>query len=165
MNAHFNRSAGIASRSATLGFVAGLRSQMPLALLAIATGRGSIGRHGVSPSALLRHPAALAGLCLSAAGEAMVDKLRVAPGRLEAGPLGGRLFFGALAGSILSRDRGVPIAGGAALGAVGALAGSFAGYQARRYLGRSTGVPDAVWAVVEDVVAVGLGLLATRRVA
>lgn len=107
----------------------------------------------------------LAGLCLSAAGEVVADKLPVAPGRLEAGPLGGRLFFGALAGSMLSRDRGAPIAGGAALGAVGALAGSYAGYHARRYLGRSTGLPDALWAGVEDVAAVGLGLLATRRVA
>lgn len=44
MNARFNRSAGDASRSATLGFVAGLRSQVPLALLAIATNRGDVGR-------------------------------------------------------------------------------------------------------------------------
>lgn len=165
MNADFNRSAGVATRSTALGFVAGLRSQAPLALLAIATNRGDVGRHGVSPAGLLRKPAVLVGLCVSAVGEAVADKLPITPGRLEAAPLGGRLFFGALAGSMLNRDRGAPIVAGAALGALGALAGSYAGYHARSYLGRSTGLPDALWAGVEDATAIGLGLLATRRVA
>ena len=162
MNADFNRSAG---RATSLGFVSGLRSQVPLALLAIAAGRGEGRRSGMSPMRLLRRPAVIAGLCLSAVGEAVVDKLPMAPSRLETAPLGGRLFFGALAGSMLSRDRGAPIVAGAALGAVGALAGSYAGHHARSYLGRSTGLPDALWAGVEDATALGLGMLATRRIA
>lgn len=165
MRADVHLSASIASRSTALGFVAGLRSQAPLALLAIATISDDTGQHGWSPAGLLGKPAIIVGLCLSAVGEAVVDKLPIVPGRLGAGPLGGRLFFGALAGSMLSRDRGAPVVAGAALGAVGALAGSHAGYHARSYLGRLTGLPDPLWAGVEDATALGLGLLATRRVA
>lgn len=165
MSIHFVRQAGVPSRAAALGFVAGLRSRMPLALLAVAANRGDGGRLGESPVAMLRKPAILTGLGLAAAGEAIADKLPVTSSRLEAAPLGGRLFFGALSGSFLSRDRRAPIVVGAALGAVGALAGSYAGYHARGYLGRVTGLPDALWAGVEDAAAFGLGLLATRRVA
>lgn len=159
------RRTGVPARATALGFVAGLRSQTPLALLAVAASRGDTGRLAASPLPLLRKTVVVAGLSLSAVGEAIADKLPATPSRLGAGPLGGRVFFGALSGSLVSRDRGAPIVVGVALGAVGALAGSYAGYHARGYLGRVTGLPDPLWAGVEDATALGLGLLATRRVA
>lgn len=159
MNAYSN--AAVAGRVAALGFVAGLRSQMPLALLAI-----SARRRGVSPGAsslagLLGKPVVAAGLCAAAAGEVVADKLPFVPSRLEPRSLAGRLFVGALAGAVLSRELRVFVVPGALLGAVGALGGSYAGYHARRYLGRVTGVPDSFWAVVEDATAIGLGFSLT----
>ena len=111
---------------------------------------------------LLAHPAVAAGLYLAALGEIAVDKLPFLPNRIDPAPLGARVFIGALAGSILSRQLGGQATLGATCGAVGALAGSYAGYHARTYLSRSTSIPDPAWAVVEDVTAVGLGYLATR---
>jgi uncharacterized membrane protein len=50
---------------------------------------------------------------------------------------------------------------GIVLGALGALAGSFAGYNYRLRLG--TKVPDLVLALLEDLVAVGGGFLIVSR--
>jgi len=49
------------------------------------------------------------------------------------------------------------------LGAAGAALGSIAGYRARLALVGATPLPDPVWALVEDAVAVGLGAFALRR--
>ena len=144
--------------AAALGFVAGLRSQMPLAALSLAMVRG--GRGG-----FLGNRFVASGLCLAALGEMVGDKLPVTPSRLQPGSLGGRLMFGTLAAALLSRQMSSPAVFGATLGASGALVGSYAGYHSRASLTRVTGAPDAVWAVAEDTVAAGLGILAARTLA
>jgi uncharacterized membrane protein len=50
------------------------------------------------------------------------------------------------------------------VGAVGGIAGCYGGYQARTRLVKALGVPDVVIAVVEDIVAIGGGLLILSRV-
>jgi uncharacterized membrane protein len=52
---------------------------------------------------------------------------------------------------------------GALLGAIGAVIGTFAGYQARVGLVRSLGVPDYAIAIPEDLVAIGLAVLLIRQ--
>lgn len=99
---------------------------------------------------------------LAAAGELVGDMLPVAPSRLRPGPLGGRLVIGGLAGVTVAREEGGPAWLGAALGAAGALAGAFGGFTARRTLVRATRLPDPVWAVTEDALAISLGVLALR---
>lgn len=161
MNAYSK--AAVAGRAAAIGFVGGLRSQMPLALLAIAARRRDGSPDASGLAGLLGKPAVAAGLCLAAAGEVLVDKLPFVPSRLEPRSLVGRLFIGALAGAGASGEMRSTVVAGALFGAAGALGGSYAGYHARRYLARVRGVPDPLVAVVEDATAIGLGSLVTRN--
>ena len=142
-------------RAAALGVVAGMRSQLPLALLSLAAqkqGRNLQGLPGV-----LASPKVTALLLACAAGELVVDKLPFTPSRLLPGSLTVRASIGAIAGALLTRKSGPQPTCGAALGAVGALAGSFAGHDLRAGLGAATGLPDPIFALLEDVTAVAIG--------
>jgi uncharacterized membrane protein len=134
-------------RAVQLGVVAGLRANLPFALLARRTGR-RVAQLGFLTSSLLE----LAG-----------DKRSRTPSRLEAASFGGRVAAGTLAGAWVLRATGGPIVTGALLGAAGAGAGAYLGYHARMLLGRLTPLPDPVWGAVEDAVALGLGYAATRE--
>lgn len=155
-------SAKIYTRAAGLGVVTGMRSMMPFALLALAARRGTFARDAGKPLSLLRSRAALPITGFAAAGELLADKLPMTPSRIEPGPLGGRLVLGALAGAAVCREARRSAVAGALLGATGAAGGSFGAYHVRKWLGRATRLPDPVWAVVEDGLAVGLGLLTLR---
>ena len=144
----------LAARAATLGFTAGLRSQLPLALLARTAS-------GADPE-LIRRRLVRTGLYLSAAGEIVGDKLPMVPARIEPGPLAGRVIFGSLSGALVAHRARWPVMLGIAAGAAGAVAGSFAGYHVRARAGQVSGLPDHVWAVVEDAIALRLGTLAAR---
>ena len=156
-------SAGSALRAAQLGAVAGLRSQLPLALLA-AIGPDDPEADRPRPLRLLRSRPVAAVLGLSALGEILIDKLPVVPSQLAPGPLAGRLGFGGVAGAVVARDTGRSPVLGAAIGAAGAGVGAVVGAKVRAALGRATGLADRVWASAEDAVALGLGILAVREV-
>ena len=153
----------LAARAAGLGVVAGMRSQLPFAALAVAATRGRFAVGAGRPLDLLRSRRALVGFGLSAAGELVGDKLPMTPSRLAPGPLAGRLALGAVAGAALAREAKRAVGLGAALGAGGAALGSFGGYHLRAAAGRATGLPDPVWAVVEDALAIGLAAASVRR--
>jgi uncharacterized membrane protein len=51
----------------------------------------------------------------------------------------------------------------ALIGAIGAIAGTFGGYQARVRLVRDLDLPDAAIAIPEDLIAIGLGLFLVSR--
>lgn len=155
----------VALRAGLLGIVAGMRSQLPLALLALAANRGQFATSADRPLNLLRKRPVAVGLGVAAVGELIGDKLPATPSRLAPAPLVGRLVFGGTAGAAGADDAQSSVALGAGIGAIGALAGSYAGYHARAYLDRTTGWPDAVWATVEDAAAIALGLYATRTTA
>ena len=145
-------------QAAGLGFVAGMRSQLPLALIALGAGRGRFAVDAEGPLGLLRSPAVQRLVALSAVGEIVFDKLPFLPSRLAPGPLFGRMLFGGLAGAAVAIEaRRSPLLG-AALGAGGAVLGTRAGYHARVALGEATGIPDPVWGVAEDAAAVALGM-------
>ena len=154
---------GEALRVAQLGAVGGMRSQLPFALLALAANRGEFASGAAPPLGLLRSPKALAGFGLAAAGELVGDKLPRTPSRLAPGPLAGRIAFGAAVGAAVAREADWSTGPAAGLGAAGAALGAFAGYHLRANAGRATGLPDPVWAVVEDVLAVTLGVTTLRR--
>ncbi|HEV2107695.1 MAG TPA: DUF4126 family protein [Thermomicrobiales bacterium] len=148
------------AQALALGIVAGMRSQMPLALLAVAADRHSRFAGPGRAWDLLDSPKAPILTGLLALGEVVGDKLPATPSRLEPVPLAGRLLFGSVAGAVVvgqSRDGRWR---GAALGAAGAVIGAYGGYHARAALREATGVPDPVWGAVEDVIALGLGVLA-----
>ena len=152
-------------RAALLGTVAGMRSQLPFALLAVAARRVRTGatEAEAEPAGFLGSDRAFVGLGLAAVGELVGDKLPFTPSRLDPLPLAGRLAIGGGAGAMVARQAGAPAALGAAVGAAGSLLGAFGGFQARVAAGRATDVPDPVWGGAEDAVAVAIGLLATRR--
>ena len=148
--------------AALLGVVAGMRSQMPLALLAVKASQGRFAADAGLPLCLLRSRAALLGLGGFTIAELIADKLPFLPSRHELGPMAGRVVLGGVAGAALTHEAGQSALAGAALGAVGAGLGTDGAYHARVALGQATGVPDPVLGAVEDVLAIGLGLLALR---
>lgn len=160
--------AGVERRAAMLGVVAGMRSQLPLALMALVAGGGepeeaaTSGGEG-SRRSVLRSPAARIALGAVAVGEIVGDKLPMTPSRLAPGPFLGRLAFGALVGGVFAARAGGEAMVGAAAGGTGAVIGTIAFGEARVALARLTGLPDWPWAIAEDALAVGLGLAALRR--
>jgi uncharacterized membrane protein len=148
--------------SGAFGFLTGLRSQMPLAMLATAANGGRFARGAHGPLRRLRSRGALAILALAANGELISDKLPRTPSRIARPAIYGRLLIGGLAGAIVAHEARQSTALGALTGLAGATAGSYAGYYARHTLVQITGFPDFVWAVGEDALALGLGLVLIR---
>jgi uncharacterized membrane protein len=135
-----------------------MRSQLPLALLALGAGRGRFAVKAEGPLGVLRSPTAQRLLVLLAVGELVADKLPFVPSRLEPGPLFGRMLCGGLAGAAVASDSRCSPVLGAVLGAGGAMLGAQAGFHTRVALGRATGIPDPVWGAAEDAAAITLGM-------
>ncbi|GAC1575042.1 MAG: DUF4126 family protein [Candidatus Elarobacter sp.] len=128
-------------RAFGIGFVSGMRSM---------TGPAAVRIRAGGPSAVV--------VPLLALGELVVDKLPGVPERTTPASVVLRALSGGYAGSFLAReraDRRIAFA----LGAAGALAGTYAMLELRRAATRKTGLPDPVIALVEDVAAISAGLL------
>lgn len=96
------------------------------------------------------------------AGELVGDKLPKTPSRLAPGPLLGRAVSGGAVGYVLCRRAGQSPWLGVALGAGAAVLGAYGGCHARKALGESLHLPDAIVAVGEDALAIGIGRRFTR---
>ncbi len=144
-----------------IGCVCGLRSMTAPAVVAWGAHLGRLHLQG-SLLAFFAHTISLVVFSVFAVGELIADKLPFIPARTQLGPLAVRIIFGALCAAALCTSAAVvsPIAG-ALLGAVGGVAGAFAGYTYRRRL--ASMAPDLVLALLEDLVAVGGGLLLVSR--
>jgi uncharacterized membrane protein len=139
-----------------IGGVCGLRSMTAPAAVAWGAHLGWLHLDG-SLLAFLANTISLVVFSLFALGELIADKLPFIPARTQAGPLGVRIFFGAGCGAALCISHGASPVAGSVLGALGGVAGAFAGYSYRRGLGAKA--PDLLLALLEDMVAVGGGLL------
>lgn len=151
-------------RAAGLGAVTGLRSMLPLALLAAAVNPGGP-LVGYTPSRgdglaarVFGSKAALILFGLMAAGELVADKLPFVPGRIEPPVLGERLVVGALVGAASGDLGGRSPLVGALIGAATSGTVAALGYYGRTTLARVTPLPQQAWGVVEDGLAVVLGL-------
>jgi uncharacterized membrane protein len=139
-----------------------MRSMMPLALLVAAAQSPAtpvaqaLGRMGVPRQA--RSRAALISWSLAAVGELVADKLPFTPARTKLAPLTWRGVVGAVGGAVASAGGSATY--GARRGAAAAIVAAYVGYFARTRLSRRTRVPDPVWAAAEDVIALGLGIVA-----
>jgi len=151
-------------RAATLGFVTGLRSMTSFALLSWLQADDNSASQG-SLETFLDYPAVRIITGLLALGELVGDKLPTTPSRLSPGPLIVRLVIGALAGMSICHQARRSLILGALFGAAGAGTGSFAGYYGRTTLAKATKIPQWLWGVVEDGLAVYLGSLAVGSAA
>jgi uncharacterized membrane protein len=144
-----------------LGAATGLRSMAAPSQLSRRVRRDRSTAH--APGRWIGGPAVYRLLQLAAIGEMIVDKLPTTPDRIAPGPLAGRVVLGSASGAQAARLEGTSSVRGALLGAVGAAAGAYAGYHARRWLVRRAGLPDVAVALCEDVVAILLARGALTR--
>ncbi|HLK22818.1 MAG TPA: DUF4126 family protein [Bryobacteraceae bacterium] len=139
-----------------IGIVAGLRSFTAPALVCWA---GFLGWIPLGDTKLAFLGTILAvyistGLALV---ELVLDKQSWIGARTKPGPLIDRLIMGGLTGFALSAWPG------AIAGVVGALIGTFGGYQARRRIVAKGKLPDITVALIEDAIAIGGGLFIVSR--
>jgi uncharacterized membrane protein len=143
-----------------IGCVCGLRSMTAPAVIAWGAHLGWLHLES-SLLGFFANKISLVVFSVFALGELVADKLSFIPSRTQAGPLGVRIIFGALCGAALCIASGASPMPGALLGGLGGVAGAFAGYTYRRRL--TAIVPDLVLALIEDLVAIGGGLLIVSR--
>jgi uncharacterized membrane protein len=146
------------ARALLLGFATGLRSQVPMALLAIESQRGRFDPGGGRLARRFRSTEGVLGAAVACAGELVADKLPVTPSRTTIGPFLQRLATGGTVGAAVHYDAGRPRALGALLGAAGAGAGAYAGSRARVLAADRTGLPGPLLGAAEDLVTFGLAL-------
>ena len=145
-----------------IGFLAGLRSLTPPAVLAWAVHLGwfTLDR----PLSWVGSTISVLILTVLALAELIADKLPRTPNRTSPPGLIARLVTGGFCGAciMLSANQGAVV--GALLGSVGAVAGAFAGYKARTGAVNALRVPDIYVALAEDLICIGGSLLLLSRV-
>jgi uncharacterized membrane protein len=141
-----------------IGFLSGLRSFAPLALVSWMAIWGWTPVAG-SPFWFVGSEIfaiIISGLALL---ELVGDKLPKTPARTHLMPLVARLVTGAVAGGALSFSAGQSWPAGSALAALGSLTGAFGGYYVRRAAVRTLRIPDLFVALLEDLITIGGTLL------
>ena len=128
-----------------IGFFTGLRSLTPTAVTAWATHSGWL--KVPNPLSWIGTTTAAVIFTLLALLELVTDKLPKTPSRTACVAAAGK--------------EGIVL--GAGLGIVGALAGTYGGYQARTRLVKALGTPDFVIALLEDLVTIGGSLWVVSR--
>jgi uncharacterized membrane protein len=145
-----------------LGLTTGLRSMTPMAVACWFAYLGHLPVQGTW-AFWIAHPVAVGIFTLFALGEIVGDKLPQTPSRISPFPLGTRLVFGGLIGSIAATAMRGPGLEGVLLGVAGAALGAFAGFMVRRDLAEKIG-SDWPVAVAEDIFAVSCAVFAMHVV-
>ena len=145
-----------------MGVVAGLRAMTAPAVVAWAAHRNRLNLHN-SPLSFMGSTAAVVVFTLLALVELVADQLPSTPSRTEPPGLIARIILGGLSGAAVGAAASQSTALGAVLGMAGGVVGAFAGYEVRTHLVRALQVPDFVIACLEDVVAIGGGILIVSR--
>ncbi len=105
-------------------------------------------------------PVSLLVFALLAVGELIGDKLPMTPNRTAPFALIARVCFGGLVGALAATGLHGSVLEGIFLGAVSALLGTFLSFHLRQWLVKEKGFPALPTAVLEDIVAIGLSVLA-----
>jgi uncharacterized membrane protein len=146
-----------------IGVVTGLRSLTGPAVTSWAARLGWLSLIG-TPMHFMSSIITVVIFTVLAVVELVADQLPSTPARTAPVGLSARVVMGGLCGATVALAGGESIALGIVLGVAGGIAGAYGGYQARTRLVKALGVPDFVIAVVEDIVAIGGGLLILSRV-
>jgi uncharacterized membrane protein len=141
-----------------LGCAAGLRALTPPAAVCWGAYLGWLHFAGTKLS-FLHHVATLIIFTLLAVFELVNDKLPKTPARTALAPLTIRMLMGAVCAAALAVSAGGSLAIAAMAGVLGALLGTFGGYNIRHSLVVGGHLPDFAVALVEDVIAVAGSLV------
>jgi uncharacterized membrane protein len=135
-----------------IGVVAGLRGLTPPAAVSWAARLGRLPLHGTWLGFLgfAATPYVLTALAIA---ELVADKLPQTPSRKTAMPFAVRIVSGGLCGAAIG-TAGRSLIAGLVAGALGAVAGTFGGYEFRARLVKATGGRDLPIALVEDAIAI-----------
>jgi uncharacterized membrane protein len=95
--------------------------------------------------------------------ELVGDMLPTTPSRIAPAPLAARIISGGFCGACVCASANQSLFLGAALGAVGAVAGAFGGYELRKRLVAGLKVKDIFIAIPEDLIAIGLAWFLVMR--
>jgi uncharacterized membrane protein len=144
-----------------IGFFAGLRSLPAPAATAWAVYLGWLKLE--RPLSLIGSVPSVAIFTVLAIVELVADKLPQTPSRTAPPGLIARIVMGGLSGASVAAGGVQGMFIGAALGAVGGVAGCFAGYRARTGLVKALGTRDVYIALVEDLVAIAGSLWVVSR--
>jgi uncharacterized membrane protein len=145
-----------------IGVVAGLRALTAPAVTCWAAHLNWLHLLG-SPLSFMASAGGVAIFTVLACVELVTDQLPSTPPRTKPAGLIPRILFGGLSATAVAISAGQSVALAAALGAVGGIAGAFAGYEVRTRLVKVLKVPDFVIAILEDAVAIGGGLFLLSR--
>jgi uncharacterized membrane protein len=147
------------ARALALGIVCGMRSLLAPALISRKLAEQNGAPAGSPEQKMLKEmgsPAVTTALGIIAVGELAADKLPMTPSRTILPSVLFRTLSGAVVGALFSTSRGGDRTVGAALGAVGAVAGTYGGYELRRLITKELGVPNIAAGVIEDLAATGI---------
>jgi uncharacterized membrane protein len=100
---------------------------------------------------------------LLAVFEIVNDKRPGTPSRTAPGGLIARIVTGGFSGAAVGVASGQLVKVSVLMAAIGALVGTFGGYQVRTRAVKAFKVPDYVIAVIEDLIAIGGGLFLVSR--
>jgi uncharacterized membrane protein len=145
-----------------IGFVAGLRAFTAPAVVSWAASLGWLNLRD-SPVAFMASTWAVVIFSLLAIFELVGDLLPGTPKRTAPAPLAVRILVGGLCGACLFASTNQSLLIGAALGAIGAVIGAFAGYEIRKRLVAGLRIKDIFVAIPEDLIAIGLALFFVGR--
>ena len=151
-----------------IGVIAGMRTMTAPALVSYKLSHTKPGRT-IGPALpdsklhFLTSPTTANVLAIMAAGELVADKLPNAPDRTGQPQIWGRIGSGALSAAALTEADGNSGPIGAVVGALGAVAGSFAFFQLRRWLTHEKELPDLWVALAEDALTIGAGWLVVQQ--
>jgi len=140
-------------RSILMGFVAGMRSMTPIAVISWAARYRPPSSHTAAPS-MLSSPAVSRVTLALAAAELLGDKMRSAPDRIIVPGMLARVVTGAVAGAAVAPRQDRPL--GAVLGATVAVGAAYLTFQLRKRAIRRNGQTST--GLIEDALAVSAAL-------
>lgn len=146
-----------------LGAVAGMRSMTAPALLSSALRQHPSKRLAKSALSWLQTKGAANTLKVLAGAEMASDKLPGMPDRTVPPVLAGRALSGALVGAALYRANRGSLLKGAAVGSLGAVAGSFAALYLRKLTSQRTPLKEPWAGFLEDALTVATGKAVLRK--
>ena len=142
-----------------IGIVAGMRAMTAPALVSHKLSHTHPDPLPGSPLHFLTSSKVATTFAVLAGGELIGDKVPNSPARTTLPQLSARVVSGAMSGAALTEADGQPLAYGAVLGALGAVAGTFAFFHLRHWLTHEKDLPDPLVALAEDALAISAGWL------